>query len=368
MAGLYVHIPYCKSKCYYCDFYSGSGLGHEGEYIDAVLDEFKLRAREINEPYTTVYIGGGTPSSLSRDNLFKLLDGISENVDIDALDEYTVEVNPEDIDESLLATLLAKGVNRISMGIQSLNDSELVAVGRRHNAAKAIESARLIAHYFSNYSFDLIFGLPGQSVASLKKSLDQLLELNPPHISVYLLSYEPGTRLYGQLIAGKVEEIEDEMAQEMYLLISETLDKVGYVHYEISNYALPGYESKHNSSYWFSVPYLGLGAAAHSFDGETRRYNPSRLLQYIEKISAGNLAVIVEDENDDNKLNDIIITRLRTLKGLAKDDISESQYSRLEPTIGKLTGMGLLERIGERVRIPADKWLLSDNILRELIV
>lgn len=368
MAGLYLHIPYCSSKCYYCDFYSGSGLGHESEYIAALSDEYRLRIGEIKEDFKTVYIGGGTPSSLSRDNLVLLLDSVSRMVNLNTIEEYTVEVNPEDVREDLLKTLKAHGVNRVSMGIQSLNDDELAAVGRRHTAMKAIESARLVAQYFSNYSFDLIFGLPGQSIESLKSSLDQLIELRPPHLSVYLLSYEPGTRLHARLSSCKVQETDEETSQQMYRLIADTLAQAGYTHYEISNYALPGYQSRHNTSYWFSVPYLGLGASAHSFDGTVRRYNPSRLPLYLDKISSGLSAATVDDEDDDNRLNDIIITRLRTARGLGQDDMTPTQYSMLRPTVDKMIDSGLLEVIDGRVRIPETHWLVSDNILRQLIV
>ena len=192
--------------------------------------------------------------------------------------------------------------------------------------------------------------------------------MRPPHISVYLLSYEPGTRLYARLAAGKINETDESTVNEMYSLICRKLADEGYNHYEISNFALTGYESRHNSSYWASVPYLGLGASAHSFDGRLRRYNPSNLKEYLKSINAGKSAAIIDEEDADNRLNDILITRLRTARGLHRDDLLPSDYSRVESTINNLIERGQLSKIGDSVRIPEEQWLVSDNILRDLIV
>lgn len=367
MAGLYIHIPYCHSKCYYCDFYSGSGLGDQDNYISSIEREYRLRKTEIEEPYHTIYIGGGTPSSLEIANLQSLLSFCEAEIKGDIV-EFTIEVNPEDVTTSLIELLKHYGVNRVSMGIQSLVVEELKSVGRNHTPKCALKSASLIADSFSNYSYDLIFGLPGQTLDSLTFSLEQLLELRPPHISVYLLSYEPGTRLYARLVAGKIEETDDATVNRMYTLIRERLRSAGYVHYEISNYALPGFESRHNSSYWASVPYLGLGASAHSFDGKLRRFNPSNLKEYIRSINAGLPAAIIDEEDADNRLNDILITRLRTSCGLRTGEISDADFQRIKASVDMLTQRGLLEINGDSIRIPEDRWLVSDNILRELIV
>ncbi|MDE6086625.1 MAG: radical SAM family heme chaperone HemW [Muribaculaceae bacterium] len=367
MSGLYIHIPYCHSKCHYCDFYSGSGLGYQNIYVEAIAKEFSIRRQEIIEPFKTIYIGGGTPSSLEPINIERLLYFCKTMNDVNP-EEFTVEVNPEDVTSGLIETLRSYGVNRVSMGIQSLVDSELKDVGRNHLSSQAIESAGMISESFPNFSYDLIFGLPGQTLNSLRFSLDRLLELRPPHISVYLLSYEPGTRLYARLAAGKINETDESTVNEMYSLICRKLADEGYNHYEISNFALTGYESRHNSSYWASVPYLGLGASAHSFDGRLRRYNPSNLKEYLKSINAGKSAAIIDEEDADNRLNDILITRLRTARGLHRDDLLPSDYSRVEPTINSLIERGQLSKIGDSVRIPEEQWLVSDNILRELIV
>ena len=367
MSGLYIHIPYCHSKCHYCDFYSGSGLGYQNIYVEAIAKEFSIRRQEIIEPFKTIYIGGGTPSSLEPINIERLLYFCKTMNDVNP-EEFTVEVNPEDVTSGLIETLRSYGVNRVSMGIQSLVDSELKDVGRNHLSSQAIESAGMISESFPNFSYDLIFGLPGQTLNSLRFSLDRLLELRPPHISVYLLSYEPGTRLYARLAAGKINETDESTVNEMYSLICRKLADEGYNHYEISNFALTGYESRHNSSYWASVPYLGLGASAHSFDGRLRRYNPSNLKEYLKSINAGKSAAIIDEEDADNRLNDILITRLRTARGLHRDDLLPSDYSRVESTINNLIERGQLSKIGDSVRIPEEQWLVSDNILRDLIV
>ena len=294
MAGLYIHIPYCHSKCHYCDFYSGSGLGEQDNYIHAIEKEYQLRKHEIIEPYRTIYIGGGTPSSLDSDNLLRLLRFCKTEV-ADTPEEFTIEVNPENVTPHLIKLLKDNGVNRVSMGIQSLVDDELKAVGRNHTPECALKGAALIADGFSNFSYDLIFGLPGQTLESLNYSLEKLLELRPPHISIYLLSYEPGTRLYARLVSGKIRETDEATVTRMYSLICESLRYAGYDHYEISNFALPGHESRHNSSYWASVPYLGLGASAHSFDGSVRRYNPSNLKEYIRNVDSGESPAIIDE-------------------------------------------------------------------------
>ncbi|MBD5366348.1 MAG: radical SAM family heme chaperone HemW [Bacteroides sp.] len=373
MAGLYIHIPYCYSKCAYCDFYSMPQVGTMPRYIDALVAETGLRAGEITEPYSTIYIGGGTPSILGADNLARLLDRLSGVFDFSAVGEITVEVNPEDVTRDFLHTLRRAGVNRISMGVQSFSDDELRLVGRRHTAMQAFEAALAIKESFDNFSLDLIFGLPGQTLGSLDATLKRMLELDAPHLSAYLLSYEQGTKLYASLMAGKVVEASDELAHEMYLYVHDALSSAGYHHYEISNYARPGMESRHNSSYWNSVPYLGLGASAHSYDGDLRRYNLSNIKEYLSTIESGNAYCLQEPENDENKFNDYIITRLRTSSGIDKNDLANRPFGYLAPQIDKVVQQ--LVDAGELVMgdsgnlaIPHTRWLTSDAVIRELIL
>lgn len=369
---MYVHIPFCHSKCAYCDFYSGPLSWSHDEYIEAIIKESALRRNEIDAPFDTVYIGGGTPSIIRPELLKKIVSGLKKVLSIDSIREFTVEVNPEDVTAELLDAYLGIGVNRISMGVQSLNDNELKIIGRRHSATQAVDAIEIIKSRFSNYSCDLIFGLPEQTTDSLRQNLQRFLSLDIPHISAYLLSYEPGTRLDAMLRAGKVAEASESLAHEMYALIHDTLTEAGYHHYEISNYAMPGREAIHNSRYWDGTPYLGLGAAAHSFDGTVRRFNPSNIKQYCSAINSGNCSYIIDEEDRRQQFNDFLITALRTDRGL---DISEAisrwgsgLVSELRSNAAPLLRRGAIILAGDRLIIPHSLWLLSDTIMRDLII
>lgn len=348
MAGLYIHIPYCKSKCAYCDFYSGPLRLFDAEtYFAALTKEFAARRYEIGK-IETVYFGGGTPGSVSPQYFtpfFSLTDG-----------EKTVEVNPENINEDYAAGLLGSGANRVSMGVQSLVDSELHAIGRRHSAEDARRAfMQLRAAGFSNISLDLIYGLPGQTLESWKQSLTELIALRPEHLSAYLLSYEEGTLLTAKLRAGKIIEASDELVEQMYAVLCEETARAGYRHYEISNFALPGYEARHNSAYWDMTPYIGLGPGAHSFDGTVRRENPQNLKQYLTDPEH---FAVTEEESDDNRYNDRLITGLRTSHGI-EPEFFDRDLVKAE---------SFLEYNNEgRLRISETTWLRSNSILLELL-
>lgn len=349
MAGLYIHIPFCRAKCAYCDFYSGPLRGFEPEaYIEALHREFGARRNEVDE-INTIYIGGGTPSTVSPELFATLL--------TQGVGERTVEVNPEDITPQYAEALLAAGANRVSMGIQSFNDAELRAVGRRHTASKAIEAYKQLREAgFDNISLDLIYGLPEQDLNSWKRNLETVLELKPEHLSAYLLSYEPGTRLEAMRRNGRISEASEETACQMYALLCEMTRKEGFNHYEISNFAQPNREAKHNSSYWDMTPYLGLGPGAHSFDGTLRRYNPSNLKAYMEN-PAG--AAVIDEETDTNRFNDILITSLRTARGLSPELLSLKERAKAEQLL-TATPDG-------RLRIAEADWLRSDAIILQLL-
>ena len=371
-AGLYIHIPYCHAKCAYCDFYSTPDSSTALALVDCLLTEARLRRDELPCRPSTVYIGGGTPSSLGAEALAGLISGLGNVFDLGGVEEFTVEVNPEDVTAHLLDTLRQTGVNRVSMGVQSLVDRELQAVGRRHTAAQAAEAARLVASRFDNFSLDLIFGLPGQTLDSLRYSLNGLVGLGAPHLSAYLLSYEQGTRLYASLMAGKIEEASEELCEQVYRLVCDTLASAGYEHYEISNYARPGHESRHNSSYWNGTPYLGLGPGAHSFDGTVRRYNPRSIKEYITALSDVVTCCVIEPESPENRFNDFLITRLRTSAGIVLDDSATVGFtkfiSQVMPEIERLAAQGALIKDDRHIAIPRERWLTSDAVLRQLIV
>ena len=290
MAGVYVHIPFCASRCSYCDFFSTLRLDEVGhDYVEALIAEARLRKAELNgKPVKTLYMGGGTPSQLPLPLLARLIDGLKATLDLNAVQEFTLEANPDDVTPEWCAAVRALGVNRVSMGVQSFQDAVLRLVGRRHTARQAIDAVASLRHAgIDNISIDLIYGLPGQTLETWAESVRQAVDLRPQHISAYGLTYEPGTRLWQQRECGEVVEASEDQYLDMYRILVGLLRVAGYEHYEISNFALPGYRSRHNSSYWNETPYLGLGAAAHSYDGTMRRSNPADLCGYIRRITSG---------------------------------------------------------------------------------
>ncbi|WP_300805880.1 radical SAM family heme chaperone HemW [uncultured Duncaniella sp.] len=368
---LYIHIPFCHSKCAYCDFYSTPKREWMDAFIDAAINEWKERSENLNEVIDTLYLGGGTPSSLPLPLLKRLLDALP--LDETKLREATIEANPEDETEEWVRFIMNDTpFRRVSMGIQSFSDDELKIIGRRHDAEQAIKAVETMREGgIDNISCDLIYGLPGQDMDSWKRSLSTLISLRPEHLSAYLLSYEPGTRLSAMLERGKITEADENLVEAMYTHLCQATSAAGYSHYEISNFALPGREAIHNSSYWDGSPYIGLGPGAHSWDGEKRWFNPSNLKDYIAHNGSG--TAIVEEEDTDNRFNDMLITRLRTAKGvdvaemqkLFGDEITRTFTAQTLPLLEK----GLLEYRNETdtYAIPEEHWLTSNAILLELI-
>ena len=373
MSGLYIHIPYCHSKCAYCDFLSTPRVDTMSRYIDALIKEFDMRVYEIPGTFSTIYIGGGTPSILPTILLNKLVTHISKYVNIKLLDEFTIEANPEDISSEWCDAIAKMGISRVSMGIQSFNDAELKTINRRHSAQMAVDAIEILRRSGINaISGDLIYGLPGQSLDSWKVSLDKLLSFRLPHFSAYLLSYEPGTGLYAQLKSGKVQEASEELAQEMYNhLISSARDK-GYEHYEISNFSLPGCNAIHNSNYWRDLPYLGIGVSAHSFDGFNRCFNGNNIKQYISTIEADKPYFTIENETPEERHNDYIVVSLRTSTGINLDDYCSrwgvTQYNKLISVAQKYLSVGEMI-IGEnKLAISEKSMLISDRIMLDFIL
>lgn len=375
MAGIYVHIPFCASRCSYCDFYSTLCLDEIGEaYVKAVLAEAGLRRDELRgEPVKTLYLGGGTPSQLPLPLLSALMSGLNEVFDLGGVEECTVEANPDDVTPEWCDSLQRLGVNRVSMGVQSFEDVILKLIGRRHTARQAVEAVSLLRDAgIANISIDLIFGLPGQTLASWTESVHRAIDLRPQHISAYGLTYEDGTRLWWQRERGEVTEVPEEQCLEMYRNLVEELGGAGYEHYEISNFALPGYYSRHNSSYWDGTPYLGLGAAAHSYDGKVRRYNPCDLKKYIGCISAGSPAYEQEQLEWWQRYDERVMLGLRTARGVdaarLREDFGEAawNYFTSEAQHYIATGHLCLTADGRYV-LTADGIMLSDSIICDLM-
>lgn len=361
MAGLYIHIPFCHSKCIYCDFYSTPKLDKLDALLEALVREYDIRKDEITEAFRTVYIGGGTPSIVPPDRLAALCSALP----VESAEEFTIEANPEDIRADIIKAWRETGINRVSMGVQSFDDEELLTIRRRHNGADAMRAIEtLLDGGISNISCDLIYGLPGQSIISWERSLDKMLSYGLPHLSAYCLSYEAGTALHARMTAGKITPTDDEILEQMYLMLCDKTSANGYEHYEISNFAKEGMRSQHNSSYWTSTPYIGLGPGAHSFDGTVRRYNPTDLNAYIKTADI----TIADDETDDERFNDLLITSLRTADGLRLDSLDDMRRNYLLKASERYINDGIMIADNLRMRIEERSWFRSDAILRDLIV
>ena len=375
MAGVYVHIPFCASRCSYCDFFSTLKLPQTGEaYVEAVVAEARLRCSELRgEVVRTLYMGGGTPSQLPLPLLERLVAGLGEVIDLGSVEEFTVEANPDDVTPQWSAAVKALGVNRVSMGVQSFEDPILRAIGRRHTARQAVEAVSALRQTgIDNISIDLIYGLPGQTVASWARSVEQAIALEPQHISAYGLTYEEGTRLWRQRESGEVVEVPEEQCLEMYRTLVEMLTAAGYEHYEISNFALSGHHSRHNSSYWDVTPYLGLGAAAHSYDGAVRRYNPADLQEYIATIESGKPACQEEMMQWWERYDERVMLGLRTARGVdagkLRCDFGDAAWRHFTSEAERHISQGNLHVVdGNRYILTADGIMLSDTVIRDLL-
>lgn len=374
MAGLYIHIPFCESKCIYCDFYSMANNNHLiDKYIDALLVEAAQRKNELNsETITTVYLGGGTPSLLSITQLSKLVNGLKKVFDFSDVDEFTIEVNPDDVTADYIQQAKSLGINRVSMGVQSFSDEDLRFINRRHTAKQATDAIHIIKEAgIDNISIDLIYGIPAQNIEIWKNNVDTAISLLVQHISAYTLMYEEGTRLSVMRSLGKITEVDDDVVAAMYDYLVVQLKSNGYTHYEISNFALPGFHSRHNSSYWNLTPYLGLGVAAHSFDGTVRRYNPSNLKKYLDALGEGNLCVEVEKITQAEKYDEYVMLRLRTADGIDADELmhrfGEEYYQFFIEKAKPLVSEGSLINENGRYYIPENHIMISDNITCDLL-
>lgn len=325
--GLYIHVPYCQCKCLYCDFFSGGSRGADwGRFCDALTREIHERRDQLPYSPTTIYIGGGTPSLMPAESLKGLTDSIADTFGGIDPEEFTIEANPDDVCQELIDSWQEAGINRVSLGVQSLVDEELKAVGRRHTAETARRALRMLRPAFGNISADLIFGLPGQTMESFRYSVESLLELRPDHISAYSLMYEEGTALTALVKAGRMTRSDEDLSVEMFSYLTDRLRTAGFRRYEISNYARPGYESRHNSAYWYGLPYLGLGPSAHSYDGRSiRRANPCDIRGYLDRFSpigdgnakTGSQPFYSEEQlTEEEQREEMILTRMRTAEGL----------------------------------------------------
>ena len=376
MAGIYIHVPFCQSRCAYCDFYSTTLLAHREAYVDTVCRELQHRLPELQgEPVKTLYFGGGTPSTLTIEELRVILETL-ENLEVLGNPnnlELTLEANPDDLTEEYVKGLRTLPINRVSLGIQSFHDRTLRLVGRRHTAQEAIDAVhRLQQAGLTNISIDLIYGLPGETLDDWAYSLDQAIALGVKHISAYHLTYEEGTRLWRMQEQGLVAPIDEEQSVRSFELLREKLLAAGYEHYEISNFALPGYHSRHNSSYWQGIKYIGIGPGAHSYDGHNRRWNLSSLTDYIATPQGEDVPHEVEHLTTDERYDERIITELRTAQGIdltqLKADFGERYHTHCLRSAKPYLDRGqLLHTEDNHLRLTPESILISDAVMRDLL-
>ncbi|MDR2085037.1 MAG: radical SAM family heme chaperone HemW [Bacteroidales bacterium] len=325
-SSIYIHFPFCKSKCYYCNFFSETNSVIKPEdYINLLIKEASQRNDYLNNSIVkSIYLGGGTPSLFSPQLISELLNRLYKIFNISENAEITIEVNPDDITDEYVKFLASNTkINRISIGIQSFNDKELKLINRRHSSRKAMESLEIISKHFDNFSLDLIYGLPSQDLESLNRNIEMALRFKPKHISVYSLTIEKGTPLFNDIQKKEINIPGEDDEVNFYFFIADRLKENGYDHYEISNYSLDGFKSKHNSAYWTGNTYLGLGPGAHSFDGNQRRWNFPSLLTYKTSLEDGKNYFETEKIDLTDSYNEYIMLAFRTKMGINLDYIDD---------------------------------------------
>ena len=373
MAGLYIHIPFCAKRCLYCDFFSNTDMKFKEPYVSAVIREMQLRQEYIGgEPLDTIYFGGGTPSQLQQADFERIFKAIDCLFNISSCKEITLEANPDDMTPEYVASLRNLPFNRVSMGVQSFKEKDLHFLNRRHDREQALRAVGLCKENgIPNISIDLIYGLPGQTLEEWQENLNDAIHLEIPHISAYHLIYEEGTALYKLMEAGKVAPIEEELSVTLFSTLINRLAEAGYLHYEISNFARPGYFSQHNSSYWTGKKYIGIGPSAHSYDGESRQWNFSSLPPYLEGIRTGIPNIEIEKLDINTKYNDFIITGLRTMWGIRTSDIreqfGEEKQAYLERQAATYLHQGLLIYENDTLTLSKEGIFISDGIMSDLL-
>ena len=373
MAGLYFHIPFCKRICAYCDFYKSVRLEQMDGVTAAMHRELDERQDYLRgEAVTTRYFGGGTPSLCTPEAIRGLLDHAARLFDCSGAEETTLEANPDDLTEEYVSMLRTLPFNRISMGIQTFDDSTLKLLNRRHNATQAIAAVhRLRQAGFRNISIDLIYGLPDETDQRWERDLQQAVGLDVEHISAYHLTYEKGTRIYEMLQSHRISEVDEESSVRFFSALMDTLGAAGYEHYEISNFCKPGMYSRHNTAYWKGIPYLGCGPSAHSFNAETREWNTASLEGYIKSIEEGQRSSETEILDKVTRYNEYIMTSLRTMWGVSLTYTEEAFGTELRQYCTKMAAPYLqshkLEMQADRLHLTREGIFVSDGIISDLM-
>jgi len=374
MAGIYIHIPFCKKLCHYCDFYHVIAQDENSSYINAIKKEAEIRQAYLaGDKIKTIYIGGGTPSVLSVKELENILDYIGRIFVIEPENEITIELNPDDTTENYLNDLIKININRISLGVQSWRDEDLKLMNRRHtvkDAQVAIENS--IKAGFKNISVDLIYGIPGMGIDNWTSNLDETLAFDIKHLSAYHLTVEPGTVFGKMKEKGLLEEIDEEESTAEFNLLIDKTESAGFIQYEISNFGKPGYFSVHNTNYWKQVPYLGLGPSAHSFNGYSRQWNVRDLKKYIKALKGGKLLFEREELDIKTRFNEYIMTSLRTMWGIDLEYVEKifekEGYDYVINLSSKFIGYGLMKQENKNLVLTNQGKMISDNIISEFMM
>lgn len=373
MSGIYIHIPYCKQACHYCDFHFSTSMKTKNEMIDCIVKEMDIRESEFSKKIDSLYIGGGTPSLMTNLELETIFNGLEKKISIGDIKEITIEINPEDIISEKLEFYKEIGINRLSIGVQSMNNNILKWMNRSHDTNQVINGLNntKIAG-FENINLDFIYGTPKNLSRDYKSELLEILKFNPTHLSCYHLTIEDGT-YFGHLEKKKkIKRIEDDVSQQEFRWISEKLKSKNYQHYEISNFAVQGKESFHNSNYWNQSSYIGLGPGAHSFRNSTRRWNISNNRLYIKNIKAGIPYFEQEVLSPYDIVNEKIMLGLRTLNGLDKDHVfsivPQAIKEEIESKLNTFLKDEILLSTNNIISMNPEKWLLSEYVSRELFI
>ncbi|HPT21795.1 MAG TPA: radical SAM family heme chaperone HemW [Bacteroidales bacterium] len=374
MAGIYIHIPFCKTFCNYCDFYSITAQDSREDFINALIKEAELQANyTADEEIKTIYFGGGTPSLLLPDEAGDILKALKRIFKISENPEVTIEVNPDDVYPGFFSALARLGFNRVSLGVQSWNDRTLKYLGRRHNARQSKTALELAASEgITNISADIIYGIPGETLQEFRSDLETMFTFPIKHLSAYHLTIEEGTRFGKMREQGKLTETDEETSISMFSILTAESAKRGFVHYEISNFAQEGYISLHNSSYWKQVSYLGLGPSAHSFNGQSRQWNISNVKKYISSINKGQVPFEMEELDIRTMFNEYVMTSLRTMWGIDLEFV-EKRFDRemadyLVNVSDKFVRYGLVINNKKTLVLTDQGKMISDNIISQLLM
>lgn len=372
MSGIYIHIPFCKQACYYCDFHFSTSLKKKEEMLEAIGQELKMRKFEIKDQVETIYFGGGTPSVLDTNEINHLLEIIDNHYQVIDDPEITLEANPDDLSRHKIEELASSKINRLSIGVQSFFDEDLLYMNRAHNSKQARSSMELASKYFDNISIDLIYGFPHLSEENWRQNLEYTFELGVQHISSYALTVEPKTALDHFVKIGKYDAPKDELTEKHFKILQKETKKQGFVQYEISNFSKEGFYSKHNTSYWKGINYLGIGPSAHSYNGLTRSWNLANNAKYMSKIQQGFLASEQETLEVEDRINESIMTGLRTIWGLSlvaiANDFGEKYKDEVLDNAKTFLKRGDLQLENDHLFLKPESYFLADGISAQLFL